>query len=136
MNTVPKFAELLRRLQAARIAEADVFGELAMAITKTGSHVFPIDGIDGVSSSETEPFYLSVREVAARIPYAEQTIRNMMICGELREGEHYFKRRGRVMFSWPAMRAWVEQQTTREDEAGDAATVLPLVRNQRYGRSE
>lgn len=28
----------------------------------------------------------------------------------LREGQHYFKRRGRVMFSWPAMCRWVKER--------------------------
>ena len=50
--------------------------------------------------------------------------------GELVEGEHYFKRRGRVIFSWPAMRAWVEKQSPGEAEH------LPLVRNRRHGRAE
>jgi hypothetical protein len=41
-------------------------------------------------------------QLAARIPYAEQTIRNLMSSGELVEGEHYFKRRGRVILSFRA----------------------------------
>jgi hypothetical protein len=51
-----------------------------------------------------------------------------MSSGELVEGQHYFKRRGRVIFSWPAMRAWVEEQVAQEDDK------LPLVRNRRNGR--
>jgi hypothetical protein len=81
------------------------------------------------SPADSEPCYLSVRQLAARIPYAEQTIRNLMHSGELVEREHYFKRRGRVIFSWPAMRAWVEAQAAPDVEA------LPLVRNRRNGRS-
>ncbi len=79
---------------------------------------------------DSEPCYLSVRQLAAHVPYAEQTIRNLMHSGELVEGQHYFKRRGRVIFSWPAMRAWVEQQSAAQGEQ------LPLVRNRRNGRSE
>jgi hypothetical protein len=75
-----------------------------------------------------EPQYLSVRQLANRIPYAEHTIRNLMTTGALREGEHYFKRRGRVMFSWPAMYRWIEERGSL------AAETLPMVRSRRRGR--
>jgi hypothetical protein len=67
--------------------------------------------------------YLSIRELATRIPHAEKTIRNLMAMGQLVEGIHWFKRRGRAMFLWPAMRKWVEQR-------GDPAPeTIPLVRS-------
>jgi len=55
--------------------------------------------------------------------------RNLMLAGDLVEGRHFFKRRGRVMFSWPAMCEWVEKR----EEA--AAGRVPLVRDRKYGRS-
>lgn len=126
VSTVPRFADALRRLQAARLAEVEALGELVSALAGTTSGAFA-----GTSDSpaDSELCYLSVLQLAARIPYAPQTIRNLMSSGELLEGEHYFKRRGRVMFSWPAMRAWVEQQGV-DAEHDDA---LPLVRNRRNG---
>jgi hypothetical protein len=54
--------------------------------------------------------YLSIREVAARIPYTEGSIRNLMTQGELRLGEHYVKPKGRIVFKWNAVRDWFENQ--------------------------
>ncbi len=52
--------------------------------------------------------YLSIAQLAQRIPYAEQTIRNLMSQGILRRDVHYVKPRGRVMFKWSAVQAWLE----------------------------
>lgn len=65
--------------------------------------------VDGRESGE----YLSIRELAQRIPYAEQTIRNLMTLGVFRLGEHYIKPRSRVMFRWSQVRTWLEQQGAR-----------------------
>lgn len=74
---------------------------------------------------------LSLGEAArGRIPYTEASIRNMVSSGELVEGRHYFKRRRRIMFSWQAMREWVEQQSIAE------TAPLPLARNRRNGHPE
>jgi hypothetical protein len=54
----------------------------------------------------------------------------MVSSGELVEGRHYFKRRRRIMFSWQAMREWVEQQSIAE------TAPLPLARNRRNGHPE
>ena len=60
------------------------------------------------AARETAEF-LSVQALAQRIPYDAQTIRNLMSTGTLKLGVHYFKPAGgRPMFSWPAVRAWVE----------------------------
>lgn len=72
--------------------------------------------------------YLSVEQLCERIPYAESTIRNLMGAGDLREGDHYFRRRGRIMFSWPAMRRWVE---TRDPIV---ANDVPMARRVSHGR--
>jgi hypothetical protein len=54
--------------------------------------------------------YLSVADLSRRIPYAPQTIRNLMSRGVFRLGVHYVKPRGRVIFKWSAIRAWLHGQ--------------------------
>jgi hypothetical protein len=44
--------------------------------------------------------YLSVDQLAKRIPYAPQTIRNLMWKGMFIEGEHYVRLTGRPIFLW------------------------------------
>jgi hypothetical protein len=122
VDTAKQFADLLRNLQAARLAEEEALDNLVAAVRETLASASAFPAGDG-SPFAAEPCYLSVRQLVTRIPYAEQTIRNLMSNGELLEGVHFFKRRGRVMFSWPAMRAWVERQS------GSGAQPLPLVRN-------
>ena len=60
----------------------------------------------GMASEE----YLSIADLSKRIPYAPQTIRNLMSAGVLKRNLHYVKPRGRVMFKWSAVLAWVEGQ--------------------------
>jgi hypothetical protein len=127
VSPTTRVTDLLRNLQAARFAEAEALENLVAAIADPTTASLPAPPPDN-SPTDAEPCYLSVRQLAARIPYAEQTIRNLMTTGELVEGVHFFKRRNRVMFWWPAMRAWVERQSPGE---GDA---LPLVRNRNDGR--
>jgi predicted DNA-binding transcriptional regulator AlpA len=62
-----------------------------------------VDGDDGKE-------YLSVRELAERIPYSEGSIRNLMSQGRFRRGVHYVKPGGRVAFRWSAIRAWLDEQ--------------------------
>ena len=81
---------------------------------------------NGVSNSPDGTEYLSTKELAQRLPYADKTLRNLKSKGEFVEGRHYFKRRGRVVWSWSAMQEW-----TREDPASVRIGV-PLVRNRRY----
>jgi len=52
--------------------------------------------------------YLTVAQLSRRIPYQPQTIRNLMSKNVLRPGIHYLKPRGRVMFRWSAIQAWLE----------------------------
>jgi len=61
-----------------------------------------------------EEEYLSLQQLVARIPYRAQTIRNMMVQGELREGEHYLQRRrhSRIVFKWSRMQEWLRQRPT------------------------
>jgi hypothetical protein len=84
--------------------------------------------VDSSTRRESQPEYLSVKQLAARIPYKEHTIRNLISAGEFQEGLHYYKRRGRVMFSWPAMQGWVEKHDAPRPDA------IPLVRS-RYAHS-
>ena len=53
---------------------------------------------------------MSIRELADRVPYAEQTIRNLMTRGVFRLREHYIKPRSRIMFRWSKVREWLDQQ--------------------------
>lgn len=51
--------------------------------------------------------YLSVKELSARIPYREQTIRNMLCAGEFQENFHFYRKRRRVIFIWSKIEAWL-----------------------------
>jgi hypothetical protein len=62
--------------------------------------------------SETGREYLSVHQLAAMIPYREQTIRNMMCAGELRDGVHYFRKGRRVIFRWSAVQRWIREHAS------------------------
>lgn len=108
-----------------------LFDRLEAAVSELSRVVAQLreeSGTDSLSGREAQPEYLSVKQLASRIPYREHTIRNLISAGEFREGLHYYKRRGRVMFSWPAMQAWVEQHDAAQPGA------IPLVRS-RYAHS-
>ena len=65
--------------------------------------------------SQTQPEeYLSIADLSQRIPYAAQTIRNLMSRGVFKRDLHYVKPRGRVMFKWSAVQAWIERQDRDE----------------------
>jgi hypothetical protein len=53
--------------------------------------------------------YLSLKELCERIPYDDQTIRNLMTQGKFRKGIHYFKPNGRLIFKWTAIVEWIER---------------------------
>ena len=59
--------------------------------------------------------YLSVKQLVQLIPYREQTIRNLISAGEFKEGVHYYKRRGRVIFRWSAIQLWLGENETMDD---------------------
>lgn len=52
--------------------------------------------------------YLSIADLSKRIPYAPQTIRNLMGKGVFKRNVHYVKPRGRVVFVWSAVEAWLQ----------------------------
>jgi hypothetical protein len=136
-NVVTSVADALIKLRAARLAEVEALSALVEALVEmrgdrdsceAAGRVAPQSRQPTASPASTpEQSYLSVRQLADRIPYAEHTIRNLMTTGALREGEHYFKHRGRVMFSWPAICRWVEERGSL------AAETLPMVRSRRRG---
>ena len=83
--------------------------ELLDAVSSTCDRLRPdtaANRLDGAGQEE----YLSIRALAQRLPYAEQTIRNLMAKGIFRLDEHYVKPRSRVMFRWSKVRDWLEQQ--------------------------
>jgi hypothetical protein len=142
VDTKPNAAESARldivraveRLRQARIMETEAVGELIMATVELINGASATTAAKGDIRSLTPPLsatpcYLSVRQLAARIPYAQKTLRNLMLAGELVEGRHFFKRRGRIVFSWPAMCDWIEKRE------GAGAPEIPLVRNRKHGRS-
>ncbi len=66
------------------------------------------DAVRLVAAAPRQEEYLSIRQLCERIPYKEQTIRNLMAQGVLKRGEHYIKPRGRIMIRWSAVQAWLE----------------------------
>jgi hypothetical protein len=126
----------VERFRNARIVEAEAIEEIIAAIIAlAGYGEASYKGVTQTNRDAREPQpatektnYLSVRQLAARIPYAEKTIRNLMVAGKLVEGRDYFKRCGRVMFSWPAIIDWVEN-TDASERVG-----IPLVRGRNHGR--
>jgi hypothetical protein len=69
---------------------------------------------DTLPGAPLKPEYLSVKQLAARIPYREQTIRNFLSAGEFKEGLHYYKRRGRVMFRWSQVERWLAERAPQD----------------------
>ena len=59
--------------------------------------------------------YLSVQQLAARIGYRPQTIRNLMSRGVFQLDVHYFKPFGRPLFKWSSIVDLIEG--TRGGEA-------------------
>lgn len=59
--------------------------------------------------------YLSIQQLAARIGYRPQTIRNLMSRGVLQLDVHYFKPFGRPLFKWSTVVDLIEG---RRGEAG------------------
>jgi hypothetical protein len=61
--------------------------------------------------------YLTVRQVAERIKYREQTLRNMMSARVFKRGIHYFKRRRRVVFLWSSVEQWLREDLRTSPDA-------------------
>ncbi len=67
--------------------------------------------------------YLTVRQVAERIKYREQTLRNMMSVGVFKRGVHYFKRRRRVVFLWSSVEQWLREDSSSSGESRRSESV-------------
>jgi hypothetical protein len=75
----------------------------------------PADSIDVAPPLE----YLSIRQLAGRIPYSEGAIRNMMSRGVFRLGVHFTKPNGgRPVFHWPTVQEWTRSQPDSSRRAG------------------
>jgi hypothetical protein len=77
--------------------------------------------------------YLSLSQMCGRVPYKPQTIRNLIVQGELREGEHFLQRRrhGRIVFIWSRMQAWL---TARKQSSNEPQAFIPHHARSRKGR--
>jgi hypothetical protein len=127
LSSLELFALGLKELRRARLIEAEGLGEIIDAALKATTSEYTNHSPDR-DSSDLSTCYISLKQLVMRIPYSEKTLRNLMSAGDLVEGKHFFKRRGRVMFSWSAMREWVEWQES------EAVGEIPLVRNRKNGR--
>ena len=98
---VHRAAEILDRVYAA-------LKELQIAL----ADLEPLVG-SRAAAPDTEEAYLSIRELVARIQYEEQTVRNLMSQGDLREGYHYLQRmkHGRIVFVWSRMQEWMRERS-------------------------
>jgi hypothetical protein len=77
--------------------------------------------------------YLSIKELIARVPYDEQTIRNLICQGELQEGVHYLQRKkhGRIVFVWSRMQEWLRHHAPPPPRSDRAEAVDPFYRVRR-----
>lgn len=89
---------------------ARIIRELA-ALTSELQSLLPAIATPPASQREE---YLSIGALIDRIPYSEQTIRNLICQGELREGIHYLQRvkHGRVVFVWSEMQQWMRERSS------------------------
>ena len=83
------------------------------------------------SEADSSAGLISLRELCRRIPYAEQTIRNLMSAGKLKLGVHYFRVERKLAFDWTALRQWIREKS--ETTAGEPF-VPPFIKVAR-GRS-
>lgn len=63
----------------------------------------------GVPKAGHSEEYLSVTELARRIPYAPKTMRNLMCRGVFLEGVHYTRLSGRPIFFWSRVEALLRE---------------------------
>ena len=91
----------LRQQYRYKLADLEAAITLRLAVPPRADHV-PVD--NGHEKDE----YLTVSEVAGRIGYETQTVRNLMGQGVFRVGVHFVKPKGRVLFIWPAVEAWLK----------------------------
>jgi hypothetical protein len=77
-------------------------------------------------SADAVEGYLTDREVAKRLGLAPKTLRNKVVAGIFREGEHFFRPLGMTRrWKWFAVVAWVERTQPKTPET----TVIRLARS-------
>jgi hypothetical protein len=62
--------------------------------------------------------YLSVQELAQRIPYKAKTIRNLMCQGVFLEGVHFTRLTGRPIFIWSRVQELLREGTSGRTSKG------------------
>ena len=110
----PVVAEL-ERWRAARREETEALNALLTALGRNSQ--------TAEASAARADAYLSPADVARVTGYAPKSVYNMISSGTFRQGEHYFKVGGRVLFKPAAVRAFVEGPPAAE------ADPIPLVRS-------
>ncbi len=61
--------------------------------------------------------YLTINELAARLKYKPDTIREKMRTGIFTQGVHYFHRKGmRPLFKWGAVVEWIESEDRQKNQ--------------------
>lgn len=110
----PQIGDVLEKMRDARLAEAEMLDGLIAAV--------------GGSRSTPEPVYVALHELAARISFAESTIRSWVASGVLVEGEHYVRKGRRLRFCWPAIEAWLQSRQPQE-EPPEVAPFTPARRS-------
>ena len=93
----------LRQQHRYRIADIEAAITRRLAVQRRAEQ-------EQVEEVHEEDEYLTVVELAERVGYAEQTIRNLMGQGVFRLGVHFVKPRGRVLFRWSVVEAWLEKE--------------------------
>jgi hypothetical protein len=84
-----------------------------------GAPFSPAGSLTNSIDASPAPEYLSIRQLAGRIPYSEGAIRNMMSRGVFRLGVHYTKPNGgRPVFHWTAVQEWARAVPERRHRAG------------------
>lgn len=89
------------------ITIAKRLGTAASEITTALAELQTLSASATTTATPAAEEYLSVKGLAARIPYCEQTIRNMLCAGEFEEGVQYYRKRRRVIFIWSKVEAWL-----------------------------
>lgn len=67
---------------------------------------------------KTPEEYLSVNQLAKRIPYSPKTIRNLMCRGVFLEGVHFTRLTGRPIFLWSRVEELIRSGRKGERENG------------------
>lgn len=62
--------------------------------------------------------YLSVDQLAKRIPYSPKTIRNLMCRGVFLEGVHFTRLTGRPIFLWSKVEELLQEGRRAQAERG------------------